>query len=160
MTGLRASIADLVLEKRFAVWLMMIILLCGVLLFSWHKLMAQTESTALSVASKRILERANYYQQQWLLAGQPEQLQVNQKFIQFSAKGWALPLNQASKVDCNYWWKLFYEEQRVLGSLPDKINDNSKASNYQCDYSFSAKDRLEVSLIDDKFVVNVIFTAE
>ncbi|MGF1909082.1 MSHA biogenesis protein MshF [Vibrio kasasachensis] len=146
-------------RSRFAVWLVLLITLLFAFVVSWQKVEQEANETALAVASKRIVERANYYKQQWILSGQPQRLTLAQKLIRYSHSGWAKPINLANKVDCNYWLELFYEEERVLDSLPIKINDNSMQSNFQCEYIYTQESAIMISLIDNKFSVGVSFPA-
>ncbi|OLQ86963.1 MSHA biogenesis protein MshF [Vibrio panuliri] len=147
-------------RSRFAVWLLLIMILVMAFLLAWQKVEQEASSTALVVAGKRILDRANFYKQEWLLAGQPAQLNVQQKFIHYSAKGWPLPQHQTNKVDCGYWMDLLYQEQRVLGTLPKKINDNSTSSDFQCQYFYGNHEAILIGLVDDKFSVSVSFSSE
>lgn len=147
-------------RSRFAIWLLLLIMLLFAFVVSWQKVEQEASETALTVASKRIVERANYYKQQWILSGQPQRLTLAQKLIRYSHSGWAKPINSVNKVDCNYWLELFYEEKRVLDSLPIKINDNSMQSNFQCEYIYTQESAIMISLIDNKFSVGVSFPAE
>ncbi len=147
-------------RTRLVVWLVVLITLLFAFIVAWQKVEQEASDTALLVASNRIVERANFYKQQWLLAGEPHELTFNHKLIRYSNSGWVKPLNSENKVDCRYWLDLFYEEERVLESLPIKIKDNSKLLGFQCEYFYSREHAINISLIDNKFSVGVSFSSE
>ena len=147
-------------RSRFIVWFSLITMLLLAFVLAWQKVDREASDTALLVASKRILEQANVYKQQWLLKKQPGQILINQKFIKYSANGWVTPLNSANKVDCKYWLDTFYQQERVLESLPIKFEDSSIGSDFQCEYTYSRGQAINISLIDGKFRVGVIFSSE
>ncbi|MBA5762105.1 MSHA biogenesis protein MshF [Vibrio sp. 404] len=147
-------------RSRLAVWFLVLVTLLFAFVIAWKKVEQEASDTALLVASNRIVERANFYKQQWLLSGEPDKLTLNHKVIHYSKSGWVKPLNLANKVDCHYWLALFYEEERVLESLPIKIKDNSKLSGFQCEYFYSREHAIYINLVDNKFSVGVSFSSE
>lgn len=149
-----------IIRPRFAVWAITIMVLLLALLVSWHKIEREASGTALEVASKRILERANFYKQQWLLAKQPQQLVIGQNVIHYTATGWVKPVNADNNLDCEYWLALLYQERQVLGNLPNKTHENSTSSSFQCKYYFEDSGAITIDLIGGKFNVDAIFTAE
>lgn len=69
-------------RSRFAVWSVVILFLIVGLLSAWETVEEEAANTALIVASKRIVEQANLYKQQYLLKGNKQKTAPNnQRFI-------------------------------------------------------------------------------
>lgn len=143
-----------------AIWLIVLLVLILAFLHAWLRVEREASQTAMALASNNIYERSNYYKQQWLLAGQPTRLEIDQKFINYSARGWVTPFNQRSQVDCQYWFELLYPEQRVLEAMPLRIQNKSIADDFECHVFYPHNQRLDIQLVDDQFKVSVGFTAE
>ena len=54
-------------RSRFVIWSVVILSIITGLLTAWRSVEIEATNTALLVASKRILDRANLYKQQYLL---------------------------------------------------------------------------------------------
>ncbi|EGU41682.1 MSHA biogenesis protein MshF [Vibrio ichthyoenteri ATCC 700023] len=147
-------------RSRWVVWLMVLLAILLAFIWSWQKVEQEASDTALTVASKRIVERANYYKQQWLLSGQPQQLTIEGRPLIFTHSGWVIPQKSANKTVCDDWLDVLYQERKVLESLPEKIIDNSDALGFQCEYSYSREHAIYVQLKNNKFSVSVSFSSE
>lgn len=157
---LKGSLLANLERSRWVIWLVVLLIVLLAFTIAWKKVEREANDTALVVASKRILERANYYKQQWLLSGQPKRLSIEGRSLYFSQSGWVIPQQIADKTDCNYWLGVLYEEKRVLESLPEEIIDNSEGLDFSCQYSYSNEHAIYVELNDNKFSVSVSFSSE
>lgn len=150
----------MVIERaRLVIWLLLVIILIMTYSMVWQDVEHQADDAAFAVASKRIVERASYYRQQWLLAKQPTSLTIEQRKVHFSAKGWVLPLNEQGDVDCAYWYRVLYPEERVLRQTPQHISDESDLRGYICHYDYSSDQTIVMSLKNGKFLTKVVFLA-
>ncbi|MFA0414357.1 MSHA biogenesis protein MshF [Vibrio renipiscarius] len=156
---LKASLWLNLERSRMAVWFLVLLMLLTAFGVAWKKVDQEASNAALLLASKRILERTNYYKQEWLLADKPRTLTIDGRDLYFSASGWVLPQNSLGKFDCHYWLDVFYEEARVLDAYPNKIINNSTESYFQCHYFYGSKAGVEVELNRNKFDVSVIFSS-
>lgn len=147
-------------RSRWVIWLVVLLVILLAFTMAWNKVEREASDTALVVASKRILERANYYKQQWLLSGQPKRLSIEGDSLSFTHNGWVIPQKTPYKTDCRYWLEVLYPESKVLESLPTKITDNSSALDFSCHYSYSDEHAIYVELKNNKFSVSVRFSSE
>lgn len=147
-------------RSRWVIWLVVLLVILLAFTMAWKKVEREASDTALVVASKRILERANYYKQQWLLSGQPKRLSIEDDSLSFTHNGWVIPQKMPYKTDCRYWLEILYPERKVLESLPKKITDNSSALAFSCHYLYSNEHAIYVELKDNKFSVSVSFSSE
>lgn len=143
-------------RSRFVIWLLAIIIIVMSFLIAWKPVEEEAENTALFLASNRILERANYYKQEWLLKGQLEKLTINRHELTFSESGWALPI-QNGKLDCAYWLDLLYPEQQLLGIDDAESNIYKEQNGYRCQYRYVSNMSIILQLKNERFSVNVEF---
>lgn len=143
-------------RSRFVIWLLAIIIIVMSFLIVWKPVEEEAENTALFLASKRMLDRANYYKQEWLLKGQLEKLTINHHDLTFSKSGWALPI-QDEKLDCAYWLDLLYPEQKLLGMNNSESNIYKEQSIYRCQYRYASNMSIILQLKNERFSVNVEF---
>jgi len=146
-------------RSRWTIWLLVILVLVLAFMLIWKDIEQEASDTALALVSKRLVDRASYFKQQWLLAKQPETLTIEGKQIVYSHMGWVKPINEAQQVDCEFWLEVLYQEKRVFESLPEKITDNSEGSNFRCEYFYSRGHALSMELKQDKFSVGVSFSS-
>lgn len=59
-------------RSRFVIWSVVILSIITGLLAAWRTVETEATNTALIVVSKRILDRANLYKQQYLLNGRQQ----------------------------------------------------------------------------------------
>ena len=78
-------------SPRFSVWLLLISILMFFVLYVGQKLQVTTVETAYAVAAKRMLNKANYYKENWLIQKRPETMLIEGQQIQFNSEGWPLP---------------------------------------------------------------------
>ncbi|WP_341661259.1 MSHA biogenesis protein MshF [Vibrio sp.] len=152
------SKADMVISpdrSRLVLWLVVICVLLVSLLTAVEKLQKDMDETAFLLASKRMLDRAGFYKQQWVLKGQPEQLEIEGQQIIFSSSGWLLPLGDQRKASCQAWFELLYPEQRVLDEAPNQVIERTIAGHYDCEYVFSKDRQIRVQLVEGKFSIGI-----
>ncbi|EGA71792.1 MSHA biogenesis protein MshF [Vibrio sinaloensis DSM 21326] len=158
---LKASQYYLLRRVRFSVWLLVIVILLLSFISSFQDVENEASDSAFLVASKRIIERASFYKQKWLLAGQPPRLELDEKVLAISQNGWVLPIQNENSVDCDYWLGVLYPEKRVLESMPAKVGDLSKGdTHYRCDYDYGDNRHLVIDLNNKQFSAKVVFVAE
>ena len=142
-------------RSRLVLWLVVICVLLLSLLTAVEKLQSDMDETAFQLASKRMLERAGFYKQQWMLKGQPNQLEIEGLKIIFSPNGWLLPKNNNKTSSCQSWFKLLYPEQRVLDEIPQQIIERFDTGYYDCKYVFAQGRQIRVQLVEDKFSIGI-----
>ena len=142
-------------RSRLVLWLVVICVLLLSLLTAVEKLQSDMDETAFQLASKRMLERAGFYKQQWILKGQPKQLEIEGLQIIFSPSGWLLPKNNNKTSSCQSWFKLLYPEQRVLDEIPQQIVERFDTGHYDCKYVFDQGRQIRVQLVEGKFSIGI-----
>ncbi|WP_114787469.1 MSHA biogenesis protein MshF [Vibrio tetraodonis] len=142
-------------RSRLVLWLVVICVLLLTLLTAVEKLQRDMYETAFQLASKRMLERAGFYKQQWMLKGQPDQLEIEGLQIVFSPSGWLLPTNNENTSSCQSWFKLLYPEQRVLDEIPQQIIERFDTGYYDCKYVFAQGRQIRVQLVEGKFSIGI-----
>ena len=98
-------------ESRLVLWLVVICVLLLSLLTAVEKLQRDMDETAFQLASKGECLKEQGFKQQWILKGQPKQLEIEGLQIIFSPSGWLLPKNNNKTSSCQSWFKLLYPEQ-------------------------------------------------
>lgn len=148
-------------RARLSVWLFAVVMLLLGLLTGLQSVEGDASDSAFLVASKRVIERGNYYKQKWLLAGQPQRLNTESQVMAFSPHGWVLPTGREGKVDCHFWLELLYPEERVFKSRPVEVNNVSQGeAHYRCDYDYGDNRHLVIDLNNKRFSAKVVFVAE
>ncbi|MCG9680721.1 MSHA biogenesis protein MshF [Vibrio sp. Isolate24] len=147
-------------RSRFVVWLLVIIILILSFVLIIEKLEEDVDDAAFLLASKRMIERASFYKQQWMLNGQREHLVVDTENLLFSKHGWVIPNREQTRTACESWFSLLYPEQRVLGVAPSKVVERSELNNYRCEYIFNYGKSIHIQLVDNNFTVSVGFSAK
>lgn len=151
----KASLITNLERSRLVIGLLVIIILVMSFLLAWKSVEREATDTAFLVASKRVIEQAGYYKQQWLLAGQKQPLELDGKLITYTASGWVLPVNAQKQKDCAFLLDALYPEKEVLGSFPVAINSEFIGSSYRCTYLYSQERFISIDLINNKFSANV-----
>ncbi len=151
-------------RTRLVIWLLLVVILLMTLMTLWRPIEQRASDTALLVASKRILDRANYYKQEWLLKKQPKRLSLQGKrsqeqVVDFSESGWPVVIDDQANIDCVAWLNLLYPEERILEYVPVQINNVSKNDYYLCEYSYTQNVILVMSLKHNRFSVSVGFSS-
>ena len=142
-------------SPRLAVWLVMIIILIMSLLQAVEKLRPEAEDVAYAVAAKRILDRANFYKEHWLVGGTPQSMRVADQLIWFDNKGWPQPLrSEDGRADCRRWLELLHPEEGIFSDNP-RYKNESTSIGYQCRYSYYEKKAVVIRLQDGQFSVSV-----
>ena len=138
-------------RSRFVIWSVVILSIITGLLAAWRTVETEATNTALIVASKRILDRANLYKQQYLLNGR-QQFNDAGEPLGYSRTGWLLPIEQGN-VSCDYWLEQLYPDGRVLGLDSPKIENLSDQFEYHCRYQYTEKHQIEILLKGERFRV-------
>ncbi|MBN3493508.1 MSHA biogenesis protein MshF [Vibrio neptunius] len=146
-------------RSRLVVWLSTIIILLLSFVLVLEKLEQDVDDAAFLLASKRIIERASFYKQQWMLKGQRESLIVENQSLVFSETGWVLPKMSEKNKQCMYWLSLLYPKLSILDSMPLKVVNRSELNNYQCDYIYTQGKSIHIQLVDNTFTVSVGFSS-
>lgn len=100
-------------RSRLVLWLLAIIILMMSFVLVLEKLEKDVDDAAFLLASKRIIERASFYKQQWMLKGQQERLAIGEENLTFSKTGWVLPEHSGNSNQCESWLAILYPEQRL-----------------------------------------------
>lgn len=156
----KASMANNIERSRTAVWLLIVIILVLSFMLAWESVEEEAGDTAFVVASKRVLERANYYKQEWLLKSQPSELVLEKKRLIYDTSGWVLPINESGEVSCRYWLKVLYPDMRVLDVKPRAYYEQDLDNGYACAYPFSMHQSIVIRLVDGRFSVSVDFSSQ
>ncbi|TFH92123.1 MSHA biogenesis protein MshF [Vibrio ouci] len=155
----KASLITNLERSRLVIWLLVIIILVMSFLLVWKEVEREASDTAFLVASKRVIEQAGYYKQQWLLAGQKQTLELDGKLITYTDSGWVLPMNVQQQKDCAFLLDILYPEKEVLGSFPVAIESEFIGSSYRCNYLYNQEQFISIGLINNKFSAKVGFLA-
>ncbi|WP_394141010.1 MSHA biogenesis protein MshF [Vibrio chagasii] len=138
-------------RSRFVIWTVVILFLIIGLLSAWESVEEDATNTALIVASKRILEQANLFKQQYLLKG-AEQDSDSEHSKDYSRTGWVMP-TQGSEVDCNYWLDQLYPPKSILGLNSPRVEDQSDNIQFHCTYHYGDKYQIYILLKRERFSV-------
>ena len=138
-------------RSRFAVWSVVILFLIVGLLSAWETVEEEAANTALIVASKRIVEQANLYKQQYLLKGN-KQKNSSEQSKAYSQTGWLMPIQGESR-DCRYWLDQLYPQESILGLSSPSIEDKSDNIHFHCSYHYSDKYQIDILLKKERFSV-------
>ncbi|MFW7524589.1 MSHA biogenesis protein MshF [Vibrio ostreicida] len=154
------SAANYLKRSRVVVWALIVIVLVLNFVFMLESVEQNIDETAYLLASKRIIDRASFYKQKWLINEQQHTLTVEGKKIRFSASGWPLPVMSGNKTDCEYWLSLLYPEKRILDSLPASIEENTGFGDYRCVYTYDSNKSIHIQLVDHRFSVSIGFALD
>ncbi|WP_428776573.1 MSHA biogenesis protein MshF [Vibrio sp.] len=144
-------------RARFAIWLLVLVILVLSFLLAVRPVEKQAQQTAERLSVQRILERANYYRQEWLLKGEPSQANIDGQMVWFSARGWLIPTRDGQRVDCRVWLNRLHEDALIQPGEMVQIKNRSLDQKYDCRY-FSSRDKsVNISLEKEKFSVSVDF---
>ena len=138
-------------RSRFVIWSVVILFLIVGLLSALDTVEEEASNTALIVASKRILEQANLFKQEYLLVG-PEQTNDSEPLMRYSRTGWLEPI-KGSKRDCRYWLEQLYPQQSILGLTFPSIEDKSDNIQFHCRYHYSDRYQIDILLKKERFSV-------
>lgn len=150
---LRASLIDDIRRLRVAVWLLLVLVLISSLIWAWRNLLPKANQSAFLLASQTMVERANYYKQQWLLSQKPTQLTIEGIQLNYTDNGWVKPVDVNQQTNCRVWLDILYPQSEVLGLNPIAIKNQTIQTAYRCDYFYQYNQLISISLIDGKFVV-------
>lgn len=142
------------IPPRFAIWLLLVTILTFSVLYSWQKIQVTTVETAYAVAAKRMLNKANFYKENWLIQKRPELMVIEDQPIQFNSHGWPLPLKN-NVVDCEYWLWLLNENNDVFGHELTSVTMKNIENNYICRYSYNEGSGIILKLKDGNLSVSV-----
>lgn len=157
---LKANFISYIERSRLATWLLVIVCLMMSFMLVWQNVVKEANQSAFLLASQRIVERANYYKQQWLLSGQQNEITIDGLTLNYTSMGWIKPLGDRQQVDCSYWLDILYPQHEVLGSRPSQIENQIIANGYHCDYLYRNNRLISITLIDNRFVAKTGFLAE
>ncbi|WP_261885198.1 MSHA biogenesis protein MshF [Vibrio pomeroyi] len=138
-------------RSRFVIWTVVILFLVIGLLSAWETVEEEATNTAFIVASKRILEQANLFKQQYLLKGTKRENDSESPKV-YSRTGWIMPI-QGSERDCNYWLDQLYPQGSVLGLSSPSVEDKSDNIQFHCSYHYGDKYQIDILLERERFSV-------
>ncbi|MFA0133810.1 MSHA biogenesis protein MshF [Vibrio splendidus] len=138
-------------RSRFVIWSVVILFLIIGLISAWETVEEEATNTALIVASKRILEQANLYKQQYILKGNQLKKDSEQSRV-YSRTGWVKPIQGADR-DCDYWLEQLYPQQSILGLSSPSVEDKSDNIQFHCLYHYSDKYQIDILLKKERFSV-------
>jgi len=138
-------------RSRFVIWTVVILFLVIGLLSAWETVEEEATNTAFIVASKRILEQANLFKQQYLLKGTKRENDSESSKV-YSRTGWIMPI-QGSERDCNYWLDQLYPQGSILGLSSPSVEDKSDNIHFHCSYHYSDKYQIDILLERERFSV-------
>nr|WP_282437184.1 MSHA biogenesis protein MshF [Vibrio amylolyticus] len=139
--------------------MIVIVLVLGFML-AWQKVDEEASDTALLVTSKRIIERASYYKQEWLLRKQPPKLLIDDTILTMSQSGWVMPIDQSGKENCSFWLDVLHPDNRDLTLYQDHLEGDENSMKYQCRYIYASNQVIVIQLVNDRFTVSVDFLTE
>lgn len=139
----------LIKRARFGVRLVVVGLLLFSLLLAWKPIREELELSALMVANRQIIERANEYKQQWILQGKPQQWVWQEQHITFSESGWVLP-DQTEEGRCPQLIEWLYPERKVLNRQLDVV-EKKMAGGYDCQLSYNQQKTIKIILQENRF---------
>ena len=144
-------------RPQFVLWLLIVIILVMGFMMAWQKIDKEARSTSLLVASQRMVERASYYKQEWLLSKQPTKLVIEGVTLTMSQAGWVMPIDQEKSVSCSFWLKVLYPDSHKLDLTNRQVKADRGNAEYQCEYTYSSEQVIVIQLVNDKFRVSVDF---
>ncbi|MDR9825932.1 hypothetical protein RCJ22_09975 [Vibrio sp. FNV 38] len=116
--------------------------------------------TAYIVAGKRILEQANSYRQDWTLLKQPSSLTVKEGELFFSKRGWVMPKLATGEWSCEHWWEVLYPGGTIFNDTFSRAELNTNEDGVTCHYEYKNERVMSISLVNERFSVNVILVAK
>ncbi|MDC5847640.1 MSHA biogenesis protein MshF [Vibrio europaeus] len=157
---LKANLISYIERSRFAIWLLVIVCLIMSFTLVWQSVVKEANQSAFLLASQRIVERASYYKQQWLLSGQQNEITIEGRTLNYTSMGWIKPLGDRLHVDCLLWLDTLYPQHEVLGNKPVAVENKTTANNYHCDYLYSDDRLISITLMDNRFIAKTGFLAQ
>ncbi|WGV99964.1 MSHA biogenesis protein MshF [Vibrio sp. YMD68] len=147
-------------RSQFVIWLLLVIILVLSFMLAWKSVDEEASETALLLASKRVVERASFYKQEWLLHKQPSKLVIDGRVLAMSDQGWVLPLDQNQQVNCAFWLQVLYPENRQWPAYSESIERHDKRVKYQCRYLYASDQVIVIQLDNGNFTVSVDFLTQ
>jgi MSHA biogenesis protein MshF len=138
---------------RFALWLLLVLLLLMSQLQLWQELEPEAEQAAFAVVSKRMLERANLYKEYWLLNGYPSQAVLEGRKVRFSDAGW-VQAPEVDKAGCVEWFSQLHPDQLVFNQNYQKVELFELSFGYQCRYLFDKGRHIDLRLEHNRLSVD------
>ncbi len=132
-----------IMSRSWVVKISLIATLIIVAVFT-YQLWGRATQVAYTEVANRIRNKAIYYKKHWLLEGEPKYLELDGRVVYFGRNGWPLPIHD-SKLDCQYWIDLLYEEDKLFGNALEEVQRSRTDHDYSCSYSY--KDRGEGTVI-------------
>lgn len=157
---LRVSPSQYVERSRLAMWVVVIISLVMSFLLVWQNVVREANQSAMLLATQQVVERANYFKQQWLLAGQKASLTIEEHRLNYTEMGWVKPINDSQQVDCQIWLDTLYPRQQVLGQQVVAIENQTIGDGYLCLYNYGDDVFISISLIDNNFIARAGFSTQ
>lgn len=142
------------------IWSLVVVVLVLSLLLAWQNVEVKANDSAFLLATQRVVERASYYKQQWLLAERVTPLEIDNKVLNYTNSGWVMPFNQQQQRSCTFWLEVLYPEKEILGNGPSRVVDESVSNNYHCSYYYQNDRVVTINLIGNRFSAKVGFLAE
>lgn len=157
---LRVNPSQYVERSRLAMWLVVIISLVMSFLLVWQSVVREANQSAMLLATQQVVERANYFKQQWLLAGQNTSLTIEKRRLNYTEMGWVKPINDSQQVDCQMWLDTLYPQHQILGQQVVAIENQTIGDGYLCLYNYGDDVFISISLIDNNFIARAGFSTQ
>ncbi len=157
---LRVSLSQYVERSRLAIWAVVIVSLVMSFLLVWQSVVREANQSAMLLATQQVVARANYFKQQWLLAGQKTPLIIEGHRLNYTSMGWVKPINDSHQVDCQVWLDTLYPQHQVLGQQVVAIKSETMADGYLCRYKYAEDRFIVIILIDNHFIARSGFSTQ
>lgn len=140
-------------RPRRVVWGIVVLFLTFSFMGKWREVEKEALNTSVVVASKRMLERANYYKQHYLLGSYVTEKTMESSFS-YSDSGWLVPIERSDSA-CKLWLEKLYPEQRILNVARPETFDMSSSDEVYCRYEYTEQYQIDVLLSGGQFSVKV-----
>jgi len=147
-------------RSKLMIWLLVVLVLILSLLLAWRNVEVKANDSAFLLATQRVVERASYYKQQWLLAKRTTPLEIDGQVLNYTNSGWVTPVDNRQQTSCDFWLEVLYPEKEILGNEPFRFVDESAKHNYSCSYFYQQDKVVTINLIGNRFSAKVGFLAE
>ncbi|QXO17112.1 MULTISPECIES: MSHA biogenesis protein MshF [Vibrio] len=136
-------------------WALVVLSLIAVMFSAWQPINRELQRTAFEVASGRMIERANFYKQEWLLRGQPQRSEIDGEWMTFSPHGWLYPrLDGEGAVDCNTLLAQLYPQVTILNQ-PPRVTGTTLSNGYECVFEYHNDNTIEIRLQNNRFSAKI-----
>ena len=139
---------------RFVVWAVLLVILISTFFHYWQKVQVVADRTAFTLATDRMLDRANQIKQLWILKGKPSQLTYLEQTLPMNQSGWVFP-ETGQGIDCEKILMILYPDERILNFKP-LVESLSKNDRFICNFRYNQQHAIQVVWIGKQFSVKVL----